>query len=141
MAVMQTRVGLVMNCCLFKEMHFVLSEVINTPTNDLLKLDMQKVYFKLIQTLSIMFFHIVLFYPVFMNDYNVINIKIVIYISIWSSFFFFFFFSNILTVKSFEIVPICFISEFFALNWHIFIPLTNKKLLLLWYCRLNKILS
>ena len=91
MAVMQTRVGLVMNCCLFKEMHFVLSEVINTPTNDLLKLDMQKVYFKLIQTLSIMFFHIVLFYPVFMNDYNVINIKIVIYISIWSSFFFFFF--------------------------------------------------
>ena len=31
-----------------------------------------------------------------------------------------------------------FISEPFALNWYIFVTLTNKKLLLLIYCRLKK---
>ena len=31
-----------------------------------------------------------------------------------------------------------FISESFALNWYIFVTLTNKKLLLLIYCRLKK---
>ena len=34
-----------------------------------------------------------------------------------------------------------FISEYFALNWYIFVALKNKKLLLPLYCRLNVNLS
>ena len=48
----------------------------------------------------------------------------------------------LLAEKSPELFPrhkrFSFISEFFALNWYIFVALTNKRLLLLFYCKLKQ---